>query len=402
MYGVAAIAAIVILTLSGTVSLASMRLPPTTPSQQQGGSSSQSKKSTQARQHSNRARSTGSLLTLPLKKTWQYFTADASLLPPTLDPAHAYVPLAAGRVVCLDRETGALIWTSEPGGTIASPIVQRDGLIYVASNYLDETGSDAGSALRAVDKSTGLTVWMCRYPRTFSSPLAVGIERLFAGLSDGTFNAFDVTDGRVRWSAAMGDKTRALALVTAEAVYFGCDDGILRAVKPDDGHLVWKTQTVDKIVARPATDGRSVYFGSSNGYVYSVDATSGRLQWSIRTGAGIESGLAIDESEVIVASLDNFVYALSTTRGDKIWKRRLPGRIAGDPLIDKGYTIVATLRGQSLAVFRNTDGRPVNYFTLDPDVEIAAGPVLLDQTMAVPTDKGLILASVVITEPNPE
>src|ERR1044071_1347708 len=62
-----------------------------------------------------------SKLALPFKRAWQRLTEDAITLAPTLDNARIYLPLAGGRVFCLDRETGALLWSSEPGGIISAP-----------------------------------------------------------------------------------------------------------------------------------------------------------------------------------------------------------------------------------------------------------------------------------------
>src|SRR2546422_5291063 len=62
-----------------------------------------------------------SRLALPFKRAWQYLTNEASTLAPSIDDARIYLPLAGGRVICLDRETGSLRWASDPGGIISGP-----------------------------------------------------------------------------------------------------------------------------------------------------------------------------------------------------------------------------------------------------------------------------------------
>src|SRR2546423_1316186 len=57
-----------------------------------------------------------SRLAWPFKRAWQHLTGAAMTLPPTLDGARIYLPLTGGRVFCLDRESGALLWSTEPGG----------------------------------------------------------------------------------------------------------------------------------------------------------------------------------------------------------------------------------------------------------------------------------------------
>ncbi|HTF37939.1 MAG TPA: PQQ-binding-like beta-propeller repeat protein, partial [Blastocatellia bacterium] len=101
-----------------------------------------------------------SRLALPFKRAWQYLTNEASTLAPSVDDARIYLPLAGGRVVCLDRETGSLRWSSDPGGIISAPVAVGDNSVYIATNKIADDGSEAGGSLRAVDKATGLTVWV--------------------------------------------------------------------------------------------------------------------------------------------------------------------------------------------------------------------------------------------------
>src|SRR5689334_4330685 len=112
-------------------------------------------------------------LALPFKRVWQHLTDEATTLPPTLDGARIYLPLTGGRVFCLDRDTGALLWSAEPGGLVSAPVATSDTVVYIATRKLAADGSEAGASLRVVDKTTGLTVWSKDYPRAFTSPLTV-------------------------------------------------------------------------------------------------------------------------------------------------------------------------------------------------------------------------------------
>src|SRR4030095_8707940 len=93
-----------------------------------------------------------SRLALPCKRAWQYLTDEASTLAPSIDDARIYLALAGGRVVCLDRETGALHWSSEPGGIISAPVAVGDNWVFIATRKIADDGSEAGGSLRAVDK----------------------------------------------------------------------------------------------------------------------------------------------------------------------------------------------------------------------------------------------------------
>jgi outer membrane protein assembly factor BamB len=334
-----------------------------------------------------------SKLALPFKRSWQHLTGNAVTLSPTLDSARIYLPLAGGRVFCLDRQTGSLLWSSEPGGIISAPIVSGENAIYVVTRKIAEGGSEAGASLSALDKATGLTVWVRDYPRSFTSPLALDSERIYAGSADGSLYALSSTGGEVIWKVNTQDAVRGHALVTGRAVYFGSDDGALRVVDRERGQLIWKFQTGGKIVGRPTADEHSLYFGSGDGYLYSIDLATLKLRWRSRTGAAIEASPVIIGDRVLVASFDNFIYALSRANGDRVWKRRLENRIAADPIVEGDAMMVAPLRGDYVAVFLNADGRRVNLYQLDREFEIVADPIFSGDMLVLATNKGLVVAT---------
>jgi outer membrane protein assembly factor BamB len=334
-----------------------------------------------------------SKLAIPFKRLWQHLTEDAVLLHPTLDSERIYLPLAGGRVLCLDIKTGSLLWSSEPGGIISAPLVSGENSVYIATRKIAEGGSEAGASLRAVDKATGLTLWVRDYARSFTSPLAVEPGHIFVGSADGSFYALSSTSGEVLWKVETQDAVRGRALVRERAIYFGSDDGALRIVDREQGKLLWKFQTGGRILGRPAIDERSLYFGSGDGYLYSIDLATFKLRWRSRTGAAIEASPVIIGDRLLVASFDNFIYALSRSNGDRIWKRRLENRIAADPIVEGDATMIAPLRGHYVAVFLNSDGRRVNLYQLDREFEIVANPIFSGDTLVLSTNKGLVVAT---------
>ncbi|MEK6300624.1 MAG: PQQ-binding-like beta-propeller repeat protein [Acidobacteriota bacterium] len=334
-----------------------------------------------------------SKLALPFKRAWQHLTGGATPIAPTVDDARIYLPLTGGRVSCLDRQTGSLLWSSEPGGQITAPAAAGDNSIYIATRNVGEDGTEAGGSLRAVDKATGLTVWVRDYPRAFSSTLELAAGRVYAGSSDGSFYALESKNGEIIWKVESQDVVRGRALVTEQAIYFGSDDGVLRVVEHQRGQLIWKYQTGGRIIGQPVAGERELYFGSGDGYVYSLELATGKLRWRSRTGAAVEASPVIVGDRLLVASYDNFVYALSRASGDRIWKRRLENRITAAPIVEGDANLVAPLHGDYVAVFLNADGRRVNLFQLDPDFEIVAEPVFSRDTLVIPTNQGLVVAT---------
>jgi len=334
-----------------------------------------------------------SRLALPFKRAWLYLTDEASTVPPASDASRIYLPLTGGRIVCLDREAGSLLWSSEPGGIIVSSIAVGTNSIFLATRKVTDDGTEEGGTLRALDKATGLTLWLKDYERPFTSPLDLAGDRIYAGSADGSLYALDSNNGGVIWTVETQGVVEGRALVTDNAIYFGSDDGALRAIERASGKVIWKHQASGKIVGRPASDEHAVYFGGGDGYVYSVDIATGKLRWRARTGAAIEASPVLTGDRVLVASFDNFVYALSRATGGRIWKRRLENRITSAPLIEGDASLVAPLRGDYVAVFLNSDGRRVNLYQLDKEFEIVADPIFSNETLVLATNKGLVVAT---------
>src|ERR1700720_62413 len=144
--------------------------PASSPQDKQQRRADREKKSGRAVEQETKAEAgatSTSPLALPFKRAWQYLTDSASTLPPTVAGAYIYLPLTGGRVLCLDRETGALLWSSDPGGIISAPIAAAENSVFITTNKVGDDGSEAGGSLRAVDSATGLTVWVKDYQRPF-------------------------------------------------------------------------------------------------------------------------------------------------------------------------------------------------------------------------------------------
>jgi len=360
--------------------------------QRAGGAGQSETRSSNSRPSAEEGAPSTSVLGLPFKRLWRHLTEDLAALAPAMDAGHIYVPLVGGRVDCLDRETGALVWSAEPGGIItASPAVDGKS-VYIVTRKISEDGAEAGGSLRAVDSETGLTLWVQNFARPFSSAVEVGSARLYASSADGSFCALSATSGEIVWKVDTPDLVRGQALATEHAVYFGCDDGVLRAVEPDSGKLIWKFQTTGRIVCKPSVDDRRLYFGSGDGFVYAIESGTGRLSWRSRTGAAVEATPVLLGARVFVASFDNFIYALTKAHGDRIWKRRLENRIVAEPIVSGDAIMIAPLQGEAAVVFLHADGRRVNFIQLEQGFKIVAEPILSGDLLLMATNKGLVAA----------
>jgi outer membrane protein assembly factor BamB len=334
-------------------------------------------------------------LALPFKRLWEYLSDRTILVGPTVDGERVYQPLQEGRIICLDRRSGSLLWSSDSGGRVTAPVAvgkSREAEVALITSEIEGDGSSSSGSLRAVDPTTGVALWARDFPRPFRSPIVTAKDRLFAGSTDGALYAISSIDGQVLWKVQTQNVVDAGVLVTDKAVYFGGEDGALRAVSPETGQELWKYQTTGRIGGLPAIDDKHIYFGSADGFVYSLDLLDGKLKWKSRTGAGVEASPVLAGDRLVVGSLDNFIYAFSRSNGDRLWKRRLDNRIIFPVIIEGDAVMVAPLRGDHIPVFLLADGRRVNYYRLNRGCEIVGSPSFVDGTLLVPTDKGLLAA----------
>lgn len=338
-------------------------------------------------------------LALPFLPSWRYLTDAPIEFPIALDADRIYVPLARGRLVCLDRKSGSLLWGSDLGGQITAPPVLFDKRLYVATSHTESDGGSVAGTLRQIDNSTGLTVWQKEYPRALTSPLACAADQIYAGCADGAFYAFKALDGSVVWKDQTTDAIRGDALVTPGMIFFGGDDGALHVVDPASGKELWKIQTGGKVVSKPVVLDGHLYFGSGDAHVYCVSLDTGKVKWKARTGAAIVAPPVISDGKLLVGSYDNFFYAFACSSGDKIWKRRFDDRITAPAIVQGDLVLITPYRGDHVAMFLLADGRRVNYYQLDPDCQNVANPVYSDGSLYLPTDRGLLVAA--ISTPSP-
>ena len=344
------------------------------------------------RESREKARLALSPLAKPFKRVWSYQLESVTSIIASDEGDRLFAATDTGRVLCLDLKSGELIWSAEPGGRITTEAAVGAGLVIVASTT--NTGNGARSALRALDRSTGVTVWVRDYDRTFTSPPALFGSMVYAGSSDGSLYAVSLKGGEILWKSPTGGVVQGRPLIADRLILVGSDDGALHALKIETGEQAWTFQTAGKVRGCPATDNKAVYFGSGDGYVYAVDLATGKLRWKSRTGAGLESSALLAGDRVMIGSLDDFLYVLSKATGNRLWKRRLVDRIVASPIVETDVIMVSPFHGDHVVMFMNSDGQRVNYYQLDRGDEIIGAPLFRCGLLLLPTNRGIIAAAV--------
>lgn len=131
---------------------------------------------------------------------------------PTIDGDYIYVVSGMGKVVCMDRKKGKIIWSADPvekfsaeyhrWGIAESPLIVDDKIICTPG------GEDA--TLVALDKLTGKLIWQASGlsdEANYCSPILIerGGKKIIATMVSEHFIGIDSKDGNVLWKDSFDD-----------------------------------------------------------------------------------------------------------------------------------------------------------------------------------------------------
>ena len=329
-------------------------------------------------------------LSQPLTVRWRYASDRTSNFTPATDGTTVYLPLSEGQLVALNSADGHLRWRADVGGTFSASPLADERSVYAANQYA--AGSEPGrtrGTLRALSKTTGVTVWMKTLAAPLSGGLLVGESAVFAGSTDGKVYAFDKRSGLTLWVNQYGESFSSQPAGAGHSLFIGGDKGSLFSLDQTTGNMTWRYQTGGPIQGPIAIVNGTVYIGSGDGYVYALRESSSKAIWRRRTGAAVQAVVSVDNG-VLAASLDNFVYLLSSSRGSLIWRRLLPGRISARPITATDGALFTPLSTDSAIVLGLRDGKPVNTLSIGEENSSSAAPVAAGDLVFVTTPHGLL------------
>jgi outer membrane protein assembly factor BamB len=146
-------------------------------------------------------------------------------------------------------------------------------------------------------------------------------------------------DGTLKWQHQMGNSTwTAAARGNDGTSYWGSLDLFVHALDKD-GRELWKTPTIGFVISSPAlgADG-TLYVGSFDSNLYALDSKTGLVKWKLATGEHVYSSPALDEDEggrtraIYIASADGTVYAVRPD-GSLMWRYDTGDVVRSSPVL---------------------------------------------------------------------
>ena len=271
-----------------------------------------------------------------------------------MDGGRLYAATGYGTVVCLDPNSGAIVWTKVVGKPIRSSPTAADGKIYFVST---------DNNFYALSENDGQQLWTARgLPQSATllsnvSPAASG-GMVIAPFPAGDIIAFETGSGKAAWSDSLSRSADTSAA------------GIL--VDP----------------ARPVIDRGVVYAVSHGGKMVATSESTGARLWS-RNLASTQMPWIAGET-VFVVDLGGKLIALSRADGKVRWVTELPQSSQWNgPVLAGGRLWLVSGQGLLVGVDAKT-GQLLSQVDLDTKVFVT--PVVAGGRMYILADDAELIA----------
>lgn len=175
----------------------------------------------------------------------------------------------------------------------------------------------------AVNDSDTLVIeaWRRQMPAGFYAAPVEMYGRIYIGDDNGTFYAFDQTNGRILWRYKTSGRIVGSAAVKDGRCVFASANGTIYCVSVEGGKLQWRQKLGKPITGSIAIDGQTVYVGSSDSCFYAIKLMTGAPVWTYRGfGNYCLAKPLIRKNNIYIGAYDGCFYALDKRKGKLLWK----------------------------------------------------------------------------------
>jgi outer membrane protein assembly factor BamB len=249
----------------------------------------------------------------------------------TVTSAGRYLGEAAGRLVYAGSQSGQLVaagvrdglvrWSSLPLGdrvTVFAPVVAAG---YVVAGFSD-FGTARGGGVVCLDAETGAVLWQTRFPRgrrgaAFGGGPAIVGDVVVAASTDGTLHAFDRTTGASRWTMPAGVPTVGKMWRSRESA---SRLPLRRPSGAASGHPSEGAIDIEDFRGM-AVSGSTVFVTSLTGTLVAVRAAPRQALWRFRSppDGSIAFGLSVHEDTAYVPFASGRTIAVDLVSGQQRW-----------------------------------------------------------------------------------
>ncbi|MGJ5752944.1 serine/threonine protein kinase [Streptomyces puniciscabiei] len=288
-------------------------------------------------------------------------TAHSTVGAPSVGRRRLLVGLStAGVVVAAGGGTTAW-WLGTRGGTTSRTIKKSDPFDIPPAVRTPVQPLDPDPDKDPSRTGQPASIWSLGDLADVYSPLLLPVrDVLVFGAASGGIAAYDVRDGRKRWTAP-GMVAKAGYLSLSDRLVAGADSqGVLRTFVPSTGEPKWTCPGAEAMTLLGA-DAEAVYVLTKEGRVRSIGRADAKVRWTATVPADFRQKVippgAVGQGRVIIPASNGSVLALRTSDGRTVWSRT--AHLSSDdftvrPAAD-GDTVY--LNGKTLEARRLSDGQ---------------------------------------------
>jgi outer membrane protein assembly factor BamB len=278
----------------------------------------------------------------PFKRVWVNNANTLLEFPPTIAGTRIFQLGDDGVLRALDKTTGHTIWTRSLGHLSASTPAVVGNMVY--ATVLARGNGVKKGRVWALEAATGRPIWSRDLPSPSESSPLVDQGKLFFGSQNGTVYALHANDGTLIWKYHAGGAVKASPTLSNGVLYFGDYSGHVQAVGERAGKRLWISGSEGALLgsgtfySTAAVFYGRVFLGNTDGRVYAYDQDTGKLDWAVQTGAFVYSSPAVTNAPglgptIYLGSYDGTFRALNARTGHVDWKFNAHGKISGSATI---------------------------------------------------------------------
>ncbi len=292
---------------------------------------------------------------LPVKRLWSASTGKSNedlllrLMPALLDDL--LLATSASAVTALNKDSGRTVWQTNLRLPISSGPGAGDGLVAV--------GTLDGEVV-VLDAQNGQERWRAEVSSEVLAPPAIGAGIVVVRSQDGRVFGFNATTGAREW--IFDQSTPSLTLrgnssptVAGGFAFIGFDNGKLYALRLRDGSLAWEATVgapsgrtdLDRMVdvdGQVVVVGGELYAVGFQGRLVALTADAGRGAWTRDFSSS--SGVSVARRQLFLADDNDEVWSLDRFNGGTLWRQdRLARRALTTPIPHGGAVVVGDFDG---------------------------------------------------------
>ncbi|MBI4577773.1 MAG: PQQ-binding-like beta-propeller repeat protein [Planctomycetes bacterium] len=249
-----------------------------------------------------------------------------------------YVSTADHLLYSVGLSDGMVRWIYDVGDEVSfSPAVYRYEQDEVSGlNRYDELYVISKDRLLCLDREIGALNWSLILPFAAASPPSASETHVYVGSWDDRIYAINKETRVETWRFRTSGDVTSMAVYggrTTPAVYFASEDGQVYLADPVKGRerQHWQFRTDGPILADLVYDRKKVYVASTDFNVYALNAEDGKMEWRVPMGASVSQPPVVVGDTVYAVAEGQHLHAIHRRRsqeedegefyaGDEMWR----------------------------------------------------------------------------------